>query len=232
MIPSRRWFPLSLQARAAWFENFSRQFEEVGASLGFNAAKITAVANDNAMMQFLAEADIAVKAYEKAVMEFRQLITEGDIGDTLPQFPADPNLTAPASVPTGIFERLDRLVDQIENADAYTTEIGALLGILPRGETETPVDELKPELKGRALPNYQPEISFTRGSTGGISIQIQRGNSDVWTDAGNFFKSPAILTITPTIPNTPEAVRIRARYLEGNTAVGEWSDTVNLVVSG
>jgi len=110
MIPSNRWFPTTLAARGAWYANFATQFERIAVSLGFTAADITEVNNDNDVMQFVGQADTEVEAYEKAVRAYRKTVTEGDVGDATPDFPANPAFALPVVVPTGIFERLDKLV--------------------------------------------------------------------------------------------------------------------------
>lgn len=68
-----------------------------------------------------------------------------------------------------------------------------------------------------------------RDKNSGISLDIQRGNSAEWTRLGNYIQSPALVTVEPTTADTPEKVRLRGRYLRGNTPVGQFSDTVNVV---
>ena len=67
MIPSKRWFPSGWQERAAWYQNFSTQFSAVGVSLGFTAAEITAVEDDNLVIQFLADTMVEINAFDDAV---------------------------------------------------------------------------------------------------------------------------------------------------------------------
>ena len=57
---------------------------------------------------------------------------------------------------------------------------------------------------------------------------MQLDNETAWASVGNFFKSPAVLNIAPNPGNLPRAVRLRARYLDGNNPVGQNSDTVNI----
>ena len=66
--------------------------------------------------------------------QYRKIITEGDIGDPTPEFPANPAFALPVVQPTGIFERLNNLVERIRVAPNYTAETGALLGIIPSDE--------------------------------------------------------------------------------------------------
>lgn len=230
MIPSKRWFPTTLQARVAWFDNFAAQFSKVALDLGFTAADVTAVDNDNQIMQFIGASDLEVAAYEKAVGQYRKIMTEADIGDVTPNFPANPTFVPPAlGVTAGIYERLDKLVDQIKVANNYTTEIGAMLDILPKGETPNAPEDMKPVLKPKPQPEFMAQISFVRGDSDGIALQIQRDNEDVWTSVGSFFKSPAMLQLSPKTPNTPEVIRIRGRFLVGNTPTGDFSDISQFV---
>lgn len=226
MVPSSRWFPTNLQDRVAWFGNFNNQFAQVAVTLDL-ADKVVSVADDNLVMQFLGAGDLEAAAYLEAVRQYRRIITEGDIGDPVPQFPANPSLELPKVVTTGIFERLDKLVDRIRAADNYTDEIGALLQILPKPPTHKPADELKPELKETVMPAQQIEYRFTVGDTDGINLQIEVDGA-AWQDAGNFAKSPAVVTV-PGDATKPHQVNARARYLDGNQPVGQNSDIVSAV---
>lgn len=232
MIPSNRWFPSGLAERVAWFNQFAAQFALVAASLGFNPAAIAAVNADNAIMQFLLTADLAVKAFEEAVAKYRKAITEGDIGDPTPIFPTAPVLVFPTAVATGIFERLDKLVTKIKAADNYTETIGAELGILPsQGEDLSP-SERKPTLKLEALfTGYK--FNATVGNRDGLAFQIQicRANTEVWTNEAFGSKNPLEVEITPTTPGEPERIQVRAVLLENNKPVGQPSDMQYLTLN-
>jgi len=160
------------------------------------------------------------------VRAYRKTVTEADIGDPTPSFPANPTLALPVVVPTGIFERLNNLVEQIRAADGYTPETGAILGIVPQAEG---ADALVPDLKADALPEFEIEVNFVRGKSDGIAVQIQRDKETTWTSFGSYFQSPATLEVPPKIPDTPEVVRLRGRFLEGNQPTGDFSDIVEIV---
>ena len=221
MRPSRRWFPTDFISQVAWFLNFYTQFAIVAESLGFSDAKVKQVKGDNDVMQFLGDAEAQLKAFQKAAAEYRRIITEGDIGDPQPQFPAAPALALPIAVMTGIFERLVKLVKQIQDSDNYTYEIGALLGILPADKVKIPLADKKLVIKTQPLPASQIEVEFVRGDSDGIFLQTQTGTATKWSDGERFTKSPAILTIAA---DAPAVVRIRGRYLDGNTPAGEFSE--------
>src|SRR5687768_5271049 len=107
MIPSNKWFPSSLQERAAWFNNFATQFDMVAVNMGFTAGDVTAVNADNALVQSVAGIMTEAEAYLAAVRQFRTLVMEGAPGDPTPSFPEVPAYTPPAAVPAGVFTRLD-----------------------------------------------------------------------------------------------------------------------------
>jgi hypothetical protein len=230
MIPSSKWFPSSLQDRAAWFENFSAQFADVAVLLGFVASDVTAVTADNAAMQLMAGAAVTLDAHADAIRQFRIVLTEGNIGDPTPLWPNDMAFGDPVTPATGIFERLDNLVKRIRVAPSYTAEIGGLLGIIPKKGDDLVADELKPSLKAAAMPGNVVQVDFVRGKTDGVQIETLIDGNGGWTSSGKFFKSPAVLNI-PDGTGNPHAVQIRARYVMGNDAVGLNSDIIQVVTT-
>lgn len=147
MVPGNRWFPTNLPARAVWFQNFATQFAIIAASLGFLPADVAAVQDDKTVVQFLADIREQLKAFDSAVRQYTILITEGAIGEPTPAFPANRAFALPEVVATGIWQRLNELVECIRVAPAYTDEIGALLGIIPAGSEPVPESELKPTIE-------------------------------------------------------------------------------------
>jgi hypothetical protein len=229
MIPSNKWFPTNLNDRFIWFQNFNNQLQIIGASLGLAPTDLTATSNDAEWMSFLATTSAAVDAYSDAVRLFRKTITEADLGDPIPAWPADITFTTPVAVPTGIFERLDNLVKRIRVAPAYTPEIGGILGIIPvKGDSLAPT-EMKPVLKANAMPANVVEVSFVRGKTDGVSIETNVDGAG-WTTIGKFFSSPAELNV-PDGTGNPHSVQLRARYVDGNELIGLNSDIITVVTT-
>ena len=226
MIPSKRWFPSTLQERAAWFANFASKFSTVGVSLGFTEAELTAVESDSAVVQFLAFTAAELENFRSAVQQYRTIVTEGEIGAPTPAFPANVSFVLPGVVPTGIFERLDNIVKRVRVAPAYTNEIGALLGIIPAAPAPQPESGLKPTLAATAMPGNVVEVKFVRGNTDGVVIETKIDNAETWSEAGRYFSSPANLSIPENPEKLPRAVQIRARYVDKDTLVGQYSFAV------
>ena len=225
MIPSPAYFPTSLQERAAWYDNFNTVLQPIGASLGLSVGDLTQIAADNAMMQFLATFDVSVSEYASAVRSYRRVVTEGVIGEPAAVFPADLTPTVPATVPTGLFERLDGFVRRIRVAPAFTLVVGVQLGIVrQRTDIEAVVvGTEQPTITAMPQPGSVVNVKFVRGKSDGIFIETQLDNQLTWDAAGRYLKSPAVISIPKNPDNLPRNVQIRARYLDGNDPVGDWS---------
>lgn len=232
MVPSSKWFPQGLGPRADWYANFSAQFATVAILLGFTASDVTNVENDNLMMQFLVSARDQMQAVLDAARGYRKSITETAIGSPNPvwpdQFAGGPPLP---QVPAGLFERLDNLVKRIRLSAGYTEEIGLLLGIVPAKSPETDPSEMQPDPKLSVEPGNVLIVEFTKGKADGIELQMMLDNSGNWENAGKYPKSPVTINVPQSVQALPRAVQIRARYLVGNNAVGQYSeiDTISTI---
>jgi hypothetical protein len=234
-IPSRTWFDTNMADRAAWYQNFATNLATVGASLGLTAAEIASVEDDNTAMQDMAAAMVALDAYVSAVRQYRITVTEGNVGDPTPAFPAAIDPTPSELRPTGIYQRLIELVERIRAAPAYTDEIGALLGIIPSPSVpgpNIPDVDLKPVIKvSQSVGDYKFDVNVTRLGQDSFKIQIQRSGESTWTDAAFATKNPCHVTVTPTTPGQPERILVRAILLSGNDPVGIPSDPVYVTVN-
>jgi hypothetical protein len=86
---------------------------------------------------------------------------------------------------------------------------------------------MKPELTPTSLPNSVLQVKFVRGNTDGVVIETSV-DSGSWSNAGRFFKSPATFAIPENPNGVPRAVQLRARYVEGDSPVGQFSPTVTI----
>ena len=230
MIPSKRWFPTTLVDRAAWIDNFAKQFAIIAPSLGFSAADVTSMTQDAEDFRALASATTAAEAFMAAIRGFRVSVSEEKVGSPQPVFPTLMLTPPPNGVPAGIFQRLDERVQRIRTAAAYTDEIGALLGIIPAGSRSIVESELVPQIKASTMPGNIVEIRFARGDTDGLFVQIKLDKDGDWSTVGRFMRSPAVIEV-PDGTGAPRSVQIRARYLIGNDPVGQNSNLINVVTT-
>lgn len=225
MLPNQRWFPTNRTARAAWYGNFSEQFEKIAVSLGFSLADINAVKADNEIVQFTARSMTAAKAYSKALQNFQRLVTQGGIGEASPQFPAAPNFTPPPMVPAGIWERLERLRRRIKAAPAFTNETAAVLGLIPSQERRFSAMDSLPKMKAAGLDSgYRFNVGVTRQRMDGFQVQISRNGSDLWENIAFGTASPLTVEVVPSNPGQAEQILVRVQLYKANKPVGMFSD--------
>ena len=231
MRPSIRWFPLSLTERAAWYRNFNQRIQVIGPSLGLTAGELATIQADCEMLTFLAASTTSVARFAQSFEAFRRVMTENGSGDAEPHVPPPPTLTPPAGAGPGIFDRLTRLVKRIRTAPSFTEETAALLGIARtryRVRQTHLEDGASPKITASALPAGVVTLKFVRGASTGIFVEMRLDNDEEWQLAGKFVKSPAEFTVPPNADALPRRVQIRARFLHGNDAVGNWSDVVTV----
>lgn len=225
MVPSKTYFPLALGERADWYANFNTMFAVYAVALGFTVADVDAIADDNAAFQLIATLAVAVSSYEKSMTAYRKQILEGKVGTPggeIPPVPAYPvTLPIPAS---GLFERLDNLVKRIRLSATYTPEIGAALGIVPSPTPEVDPESMKPDPSLRVEPGNVVLVDYVRGKADGIEIQYMLDHSGIWINGGRFTKPTATLQIPQSTGDLPRFVQVRARYVIGDVAIGQFSD--------
>lgn len=168
----------------------------------------------------------STNSYEKAMTAYRRTTLEGDISTPGVELPLPP--TYPVTPPTtdpGVFERLDQYVKRIRVSPSYSEEDGAALGIIPTTAPSIAPNDLKPDPSLKALPGNIVEVTFVRGKTDGIDIQMMLDKSTTWENAGRYKMSPISLQIPPGPDNLPRSVQIRARFVINDITVGQYSDT-------
>jgi hypothetical protein len=219
---------MNLTEQAAWLRNFNQKLQGIGASFGLTPAELDVLDKDTANIQFYSSVQVQLDAYRSAARHWGKSFAEGSIGDPTPQFPADLTLAPPfPDQPAGAFERLDAVVRRIRAAAVYTGESAASLGITPRRRERLAIHATPPELKASVEPGNLVRVAFIRGSSHGVYIETNVDKAG-WAFADKSFVSPAVVTVQQNDAQTPRGVQIRARYLDGNTPVGDFSDIVTV----
>lgn len=226
--PQKKWLPRTLEALAPWYGNFALKFDLFAVDLGFAAADIASVNNDNLVVQWLLDAQTAFDANIDGFRDFRDETLYGEENDPKPNEPVTTLPSPPAVMTAAIIERLVNLVGRIKLAKNYTEDIGSQLGIIGSESESIAPENWKPTLKVRVLAGGDASVEFVRGESNGILLEQQKGNETVWTKIGNFNSSPAGLHYEETAPQT---IRLRGRLLQKNDPVGEYSDIVQFVTN-
>jgi hypothetical protein len=231
-IPSTKWFPARLQERSVWYATFFNAFSPIAVSLGFTAAELTAIQEDQQDLASIAATQEALDNYVSAFRQFRISVLEDPVGTPAPTFPAVGWVAPPNLVPAGVFQRLISAVDRIRAHPTYTDEMGANLGIKPATRIPEAEGSLKPSIKVTASElGYKFTANVVRQGLPAFKLQLQREGESSWTDAVVSTTSSIEYTVTPTTPGQPERVLVRAILYKGTEAVGQPSDPTYVTVN-
>ena len=141
MTPGNDWFPPTLQARSAWFHQFTLTMLNIGTTLGFSAVDLDQLRADDDWLMFFAGISHAVERFKQSVDEYCKAVTEGEPGESLPRFSREMVMPPTRSVPTpGLYRRLDAMVKRIQDSPRYTQELGLLLQIEPQARRAVHMD--------------------------------------------------------------------------------------------
>jgi hypothetical protein len=147
-------------------------------------------------------------------------------GVQIPQVDNDP----PADVPRGIEKRIRDLAKDIKGRSNYSEADGELLGIAtPGGGGPSLPDTTKPVITLTTRVAFEVGVKFRKLGMTGIRLEYRHSGGN-WLPAGSLYTSPGTFQVTPTTPNTPEQIEVRAVYLQGNTPTGDYSDTGSVYV--
>ncbi len=224
MKPSNRWFPQNLVEQAAWMRSFAGQFAALGPGLGFSPAEIAQVEADAEAISWLAANQTAIEAFRRAATQYRRQMLEGKPGAAIGDFPSTGSLTPPAGISPGIYKRINDIVRRVRAAPGFSDNTAAALKIEPIRSSEADLTDTQPNPSLRAEAGNVVVVRFVRGTFDGLDVQIKVDSDEKWAAAGRFLRSPGRLKVPQGPGNLPRAVQVRARYLVGNEAVGQYSD--------
>lgn len=212
-----------------WFNNFQTKFATYGPTLGFVAADVTGVNNDYQMLAFVIQAAAAVQGESAARTRYKNTLRDGPARSVQPPIPTVPVVPVPATiVEPGIVPRLRATVQRIKSHPAYTESIGNDLGIIGTASAPTAT---RPDASASAEPGSAVRIDWTKAGYDGVLVEGQRGDEVIWTNLGTDMQSPYTDTRTPLQVGAPEVRRYRLRYVKGDVASGDYTDTMTVTTT-
>lgn len=217
-----------------WFENYGKKMDEHGAEHGFTAAEIKQAKDDAKMVHNIVIGSTAVETFRREYVGFKRITLYGAKNADTPAYPTMVLPTLPVldgGMLAGIIQRMRSDVRKLKESKSFNESVAADFRVQPVEEQGAAPDEAKPALKGRAMAASTADVDFVRGKFDGVELERQRGESDAWDVVGRFFRSPAEDDAAPLTPNTPEVRRYRARFLDGNKAIGLHSDIISVVTT-
>jgi hypothetical protein len=227
-----KWLPRTLKGLAPWFANFSLKFGIFAATLNLTAY-VALVIKLNLMVQWLLAAQEAFDANEKGFNKFRDESLYSEKGDPAPASPITILPDPPDEFQTAIIEQLAELVEKIEAADNYTSDIGAQLGIVvPKGEGISP-GAVKPSVKCfGALSGYEfSAVIFDRAEATMAEVEVRFAGSETWQSVKSFTGKSVNVKITPPVAGQSAQIQVRIQLYKNNEKYGQPSDAVYVTVN-
>lgn len=215
-------YPQSMDARAAWHQNFSDNLGTVQAKYNITAAQVAAAVADNTWMQFWVNARHSLDAMRQQLTKYFNEIAGND-----PSLdpPAIINIViggGPAEVPPGIEFRTREIARQVKGHSSYSQADGELLGIVAP-ESEPPAfGDMVAEFTVKTMPNFGIEATFTKNGADAIRLEFRRKDGP-WQQAGFLLSSPGAITLTPSVAGVAEQVELRGIMVKKNEDVGGFS---------
>ena len=169
------YLPQSESKKILWIENFANKLPNYATKYGISPDVVADVQLGAQNYVYWIGVAFQQGEYSKNLTSFKNDLANGTTG-TLTA-PITPVLgPAPTLVPSGIFKRTSIVVDTIKKSLFYVQNDGLDLGIegalIPARDMST----LKPVISARIVTDGRPEIVWTKGSTDGIEIQVDKGN--------------------------------------------------------
>ena len=223
------WLSKSESQMLIQHNEFTLKLAGYQATFSLSAGQITQNSNDNAWLNRTLTNVAAYKDEANEWVGFKNILMYSAQGVPNPAEPTNP----PAGLPpggllTGIIPRWRALVEYIKAHPNYTEAIGQDLGIIGAPD----IGALKPVLKARDLGFGQAEVDSTKDIYDGVDIYGQRAGETTWTYLGRDNFPPYVDNRALLVPGQPEERRYRAKFVQNDVQVGDWSDTVSVVVTG
>ncbi len=109
------YLPRPNKDRGVWLNNFANKFAPSAVPLGFVAADVTSVNNDDAMFIYLINLVETFTTAKERRVNYKNLIKDGPLGKVAGTVPVTPVVAAaPTAVAAGIFPHIAQLVQRIK----------------------------------------------------------------------------------------------------------------------
>ncbi len=232
------YLPRSEPGKREWLENLAVTLPKYTQELELpDAANVVArVARHAKNFALALDGAEAYSKYTSALVALKVLMRDSDKTGgaelTLPKPPEPVVFEGP--VVAGIFEDTSKIVSDIKRSKKYNEVIGKDLRILPLPEAGGGAggsgDEPRPVLVVE-LQTGRPNILWKKGKFDGIKIHVDRGSGK--------FEFLAIDTHPDYLDTHPlpelgkaEIWKYMAIYLKKDAEVGDWSEPVQITVTG
>jgi hypothetical protein len=220
------YIPTDEPALVIWFTDHALAVATHGATVGLSAAEITQAATDD---KTVGHAVTGRSLYNSKAQEFtayKDILLHAPLNAPLPTTPAAPVVgTLLAGALASCVARARQRAERIKAHPAYTVAIGEDCRIIAPVAGPGPT---QPTLSAVALTEFAVRLRFAMRGHDQLEIQSQRAADVAWASLAFDTNSPYIDGRAPLAANQPEQRRYRARFVDNDLPVGDWSDIVEV----
>lgn len=215
-----------------WLKNFAAKLPLYAAKYGISPADITDMQQSSALFTFWMNYHNQLEEYTKKVTSYKNEWRDGiKAGASVSVLPSVPVLGAvPPAVQPGIFVRANSLAQRIKKNTLFTLADGKDLGINTVQAVAVDMQTAKPTISVRLIQGGLVEVVWLKQGFNGVEIHVDRGSGVYELLAIDSFPN---YIDTFALPVGQVAIwKYKAIYLKRDTRVGQWSDEVNITVTG
>lgn len=229
-----RYMPREINQRIFWMRNFANKLGELGPSLDLPENDIATAQADARFLASTLELQQQAARFALVWTTFRNQAMYGT--DNLTRWPMP--FTMPEGLPpvmrAGAMRRITKTVARLKHLPNYKEITGKLLGVVGTVRVRTRADFLKmqPVLKLRLVASRHPVVMWRKQGMTGIDIEVDRGDGKGFVYLA-LDTEPDYLDQSPLPPAGTSAIwTYRAIYRHGDDRVGQWSNHVQVTVTG
>ncbi len=237
------YLPVKESDLSAWINNFLGKLRQHGELVGFPSthlvnnlplptAEFSKIERICSNIVAIISGGNSLKNRASAFVDYKDNYLYGDgsaLNAEIPEFTFGVEAVDVSLDPTGVLSFIRSIVKRIKAHPNYTTAIGQDLGIIGEQQTQFSVNSVRPSLALMVNEGNSVEVKFKKGKFDGILLQCKKATGDFET-VGNVISSP-FDDKTPSANDKPEKREYRAKYLNGNETVGQFSDVVTVVTN-
>lgn len=218
-------YPASMDARAAWHQNFADNITLLQVKYNLTAAQVAQIQEDNDWIQFWVQARHTLDAQSQQLSKYFNDIAGSD--PTIDP-PAVINIVisgGPDEPPPGIEFRTREIARHIKGHSAYSEADGEMIGIVSPDSEPLNLGEMTAAFTVKSMPNFGVEAKFKKNGADAMRFEFRRKGGQ-WMHAGYLVASPGTITIAPAEAGTAEQIELRGIMVQKNQDVGGFSDFV------
>jgi hypothetical protein len=218
------YIPKEEGALIVWATDHAAGVSTHGASVGLSAGDITQAAADATTIAHAVNGRSLYNSKAQEFTAYKDILLYGLLNTPLPSTPAPPAVGAlPVAALPACVARARQRAERIKSHPNYTPAIGEDCRIVAPVSPPPPPN---PTLTAIPQTDFVVKLTFAMRKHDQIEIQSQRAGETTWSSLGFDTNSPYTDGRAPLVAGAPEERRYRARFIDNDIPVGDWSDIV------